>query len=168
MNKGTKIVIVLFVVFVVAAVPLYFYLHSGGEQEGTLQIEGLVSNPFNLTVSELQALPSSSIDVTLDSSTHQDEEGTFTYTGVTLWSILESADVSENASSVYVQAIDGYGTTLRLSDVQQDSSILLVYEKDGQPLAPLAEGGEGPIRLIIGSDQYAQRWVKSVVTLQVR
>ncbi|MFA5365271.1 MAG: molybdopterin-dependent oxidoreductase [Candidatus Bathyarchaeia archaeon] len=168
MNKGTKIVVVLFVVFVVAAVPLYFYLHSGGEQEGTLQIKGLVSNPYNLTISELRALPSSNIEVTLDSSTHLDEEGTFTYTGVTLWSLLESADVSVDASSVYVKAIDGYGLTLRLTDVQHDSSVLLVYEKDGQPLVALADGGEGPIRLVIGSDQYAQRWVKSVVALDVR
>jgi hypothetical protein len=31
----------------------------------------------------------------------------------------------------------------------------------------LKNDGEGPLRLIIGSDQYAQRWVRGVVSVIV-
>ena len=44
---------------------------------------------------------------------------------------------------------------------------IIAYQKDGAPLTPLKNGGEGPLRLIVGTDQYAQRWVRGVVSIQV-
>ena len=83
--------------------------------------------------------------------------------GVTL---LEQAQISANASSVYVQAVDGYGATISIEDAQNEKTIL-AYQKDGEALTLLSSGGEGPVRLIMGADQYAQRWVRGVSVIEV-
>jgi len=168
MNKGTKTAAIVFVLLVAVAVPLYFFSRPTDVQEGTLQIRGKVNNPLNLTLSEIEALPSSSIQATLDSATHVEDEGNFTYTGVTIASLLGLAKVSEDASEVFIQSIDSYATTLKFEDeIQSNQRIMLVYKKDGEPLIPLSEGGTGPLCLIIGTDEYATRWVKAVVLLEV-
>jgi DMSO/TMAO reductase YedYZ molybdopterin-dependent catalytic subunit len=168
MNKGTKTAAIVFVLLVAVAVPLYFFSRPTDVQEGTLQIRGKVNNPLNLTLSEIEALPSSSIQATLDSATHVEDEGNFTYTGVTVASLLGLAKVSEDASEVFIQSIDSYATTLKFEDeIQSNQRIMLVYQKDGEPLIPLSEGGTGPLCLIIGTDEYATRWVKAVVLLEV-
>jgi DMSO/TMAO reductase YedYZ molybdopterin-dependent catalytic subunit len=168
MNKGTKTAAIVFVLLVAVAVPLYFFSRPTDVQEGTLQIRGKVNNPLNLTLSEIEALPSSIIQAKLDSATHVEDEGNFTYTGVTVASLLGLAKVSENASEVFIQSIDSYATTLKFEDeIQSNQRIMLVYQKDGEPLIPLSEGGTGPLCLIIGTDEYATRWVKAVVLLEV-
>ena len=169
MNKGTKTAVIVFVLLVAAAVPLYFFARPTDVQEGTLQIRGKVNNPLNLTLSEIEALPSSSMQATLESASHDEDEGTFTYTGVTVASLLDLVDVSEDASEVFIQSIDGYCTTLKFveDELQSNQKIMLVYQKDGEPLIPLAEGGTGPICLIIGTDEFALRWVKGVVLLEI-
>ncbi|PVX27533.1 MAG: hypothetical protein CW716_01815 [Candidatus Bathyarchaeum sp.] len=167
MNKGTKTAVIVFVLLVAVAVPLYFFTRPVDVQEGALQIGGTVNNPLNLTMSEIESLPSSDMQATLDSAVHVEDEGTFTYTGVTVASLLELADVSENASSVFIQSIDSYAITLSVDEIMENPKIMLVYQKDGQALASYSEGGNGPLRLVIGSDEFAQRWVSSVVLIEI-
>jgi DMSO/TMAO reductase YedYZ molybdopterin-dependent catalytic subunit len=166
MNKSAKIAIVTFVLLIVAAVPLYYYTRPEAVTEGTLQIKGQVSNPLNVTLSELQSYTPTTIQVTLSSSSRAQDNGVFNYTGVALKDLLSQAQASANATSVYIQAQDGYGTTIPIQDAQNPNTII-AYQKDGAPLTPLKNDGEGPLRLIIGSDQYAQRWVRGVIELVV-
>lgn len=167
MNKGTRTAVIVFVLLVAVAVPLYFFSRPVDVQEGALQVRGNVNNPLNLTMNEIEDLPSSDMKATLDSATHVEDEGNFTYTGVTVASILELAEVSEDASSVLIQSIDTYAITLSVDEIMENPKIILVYQQDGQALASHAEGENGPLRLIIGSDEFAQRWVTSVVLLEI-
>ena len=166
MNKSAKIAIVTFVLLIVAAVPLYYYTRPEAVAEGTLQIKGQISNPLNVTLSELQSYTPTTIQVTLSSSSRVQDNGVFNYTGVALKDLLNQAQASVNATCVYIQAQDGYGTTIPIQDAQNPNTII-AYQKDGAPLTPLKNDGEGPLRLIIGSDQYAQRWVRGVIELVV-
>jgi DMSO/TMAO reductase YedYZ molybdopterin-dependent catalytic subunit len=167
MNKGTKTAAIVFVLLVAVAVPLYFFSRPADVQEGALQVRGNVNNPLNLTMNEIEDLPSSDMKATLDSATHVEDEGNFTYTGVTIASLLDLAEVSEDASSVLIQSIDTYAITLSVDEIMENPKIMLVYQQDGQALASHAEGGNGPLRLVIGSDEFAQRWVTSVVLLEI-
>ncbi|MCW4030679.1 MAG: molybdopterin-dependent oxidoreductase [Candidatus Bathyarchaeota archaeon] len=166
MKSNTKLVIAFFAVLILALVPLYYYAHPINASEGTLQIKGNVGSPQNLTLAEIDALPPVTVQATLVSSGSPQENGVFNYTGVLLKDLLGLVEVSSNATSVYVQASDAYGSTLLLKDAQNNST-LLAYAKDGAPLTDLKGGGEGPLRLVIGGDQYAQRWVKGVVSITV-
>lgn len=166
MKKTSKVALALIIVLVSAAVPLYFYTRPAPAPQGTLQITGQVSNPMNITFSQLQTYTPLTLQVTLTSSSQPSDNGVFNYTGVLLSTLLQKAGVSANTTSVYIQASDGYGTTLSMQDAMKQKTIV-AYERDDASLTPLKNGGEGPLRLIIGTDQYAQRWVRGVVSIQV-
>ena len=102
----------------------------------------------------------------MSSSSRISDNGVFNYTGVTLRTLLEQANVSTNATSAYIQASDGYGTTIPIQDAMNQNTII-AYQKNGVPLMALKDDGEGPLRLIIGSDQYAQRWIRGVTIIEV-
>jgi DMSO/TMAO reductase YedYZ molybdopterin-dependent catalytic subunit len=135
--------------------------------EGSIEIRGAVGDTGNFTYSQLEAFAPVTVQVTLSSSSRPADNGVFNYTGVPLQVLLEEAHISADAASVYVQAADGYGTTIPIQDAQ-NSGTILAYQKDGAPLTALSEGGEGPIRLIIGADEFAQRWVRGVSVIEVR
>jgi DMSO/TMAO reductase YedYZ molybdopterin-dependent catalytic subunit len=166
MKKTSKIALAILIILVAAAVPLYFYTRPAPVPQGTMQITGKVSNPMNVTLSQLQTYTPTTLQVTLTSSGQPSGNGVFNYTGVLLSTLLQKAGVSASATSVYIQASDGYGTTLSMQDAMSQKTII-AYQKDGEALTPLKSGGEGPFRLIVGTDQYAQRWVMGVVSIQV-
>lgn len=166
-KKSTKIAIVTLVVLIIAVIPLYYYTRPDSAQpSATLQIKGAVGKPANLTIAQIAALPSITREVTLTSSGHQSDNGNYTYTGITLKEILTQAQVNNNATTVYIQASDGYGTTLTIQEAEKEG-VFIAYLKGGSALSLLRNGGEGPFRLIISSEQYAQRWVRGVVTITV-
>jgi DMSO/TMAO reductase YedYZ molybdopterin-dependent catalytic subunit len=166
-KKSTATALVFFAVLIAAVIPLYCYTRPDPTQPAdTLQVKGAVNNPANLTLAEISSFPSITREVTLTSSGHQSDNGNYTYTGVTLKEILTQTQISSNATKVYIQASDGYGTTLTNSETENDN-VFIAYLKDGSPLTLLSDGGEGPFRLIISNDKYAQRWVRGVVTITV-
>jgi DMSO/TMAO reductase YedYZ molybdopterin-dependent catalytic subunit len=167
MKRNTKLVLVLVVALFVALIPLYVYTRPAQTGEGTLQIKGQVNNPSNTTFSQLEAMASTTVQVTLSSSSRPSDNGVFNYKGVKLSELLTDAGVASNATSVFVQASDGYGTSIPIQDAMKQDTII-AYQKDDQPLSALKDGGEGPVRLIIGSDQFAQRWVRGVAAIEVR
>jgi DMSO/TMAO reductase YedYZ molybdopterin-dependent catalytic subunit len=167
MRKANKIAIIAVVIVLAITVPVYFYTRQNAGTEGSILVRGAVGNSGNFTYSQLEAFLPVTVRVALSSSSHPADNGNFTYVGVSLGTLLERVQVSTNATSVYVQAADGYGTTIPLADAQNANTIL-AYQKDGAALTPLSAGGEGPLRLIIGSDQYAQRWVRGVSVIEVR
>lgn len=167
MKKVTKITLAFFLLLIALAIPLYIYTHPEDMTEGTLQITGKVDNSLTVDLDQLPNYGSLSIQVELSSSSQPSDNGIFNYTGVPLKNLLEQAGTSMNASSVYIQSIDGYGTTLSLQEAYNPDT-LLAYQKDNKPLTALKDGGEGPVRLIVGADQYAQRWIRSIALIEVR
>jgi DMSO/TMAO reductase YedYZ molybdopterin-dependent catalytic subunit len=167
LKKSSKIVIALFIALIVIEVPLYFVVHPANAPKGYLQIKGNVSNPLNMTISDIQAMPSVDLTAKLTSSGSPQENGVFNYTGVTLWSLLEKAGVSEDATSAYVIASDSYGAVISIKELKDNPKIIIAYMEGGQMIQSQAGGGYGPLRLVIGSDAYANRWVKWVVSITV-
>lgn len=165
MKNSTKIALVVLIILVIAVIPLYNFTRPDAAQPaGTLQIRGSVTNPSNLTYTQLAAYSPISMQVTING--HQGGNGNYTYTGVTLKELLTQAGVSSNATSVYIQASDGYGTTLTIQEATK-ADVIIAYEKEGATMTPLKDGGEGPFRLIIGSDEFSQRSVRGVVAIEV-
>ena len=167
MNRNVKIVLVFFVALVIVAIPLYYYTRPTTPESAALQIRGEVNNPSNMTLAELKAYTPTTVQVTVSSSSRPTDNGDFNYTGVQIAELLNQAQISDDATGVYVQASDGYGTTIPIQDALNQNTII-AYEKNGEPLTELKDDGEGPLRLIIASDQYAQRWVRGVVAVEVR
>ncbi len=167
MKKSSKLAIAALIILVAATIPVYLYIRQNAGTEESIQIRGAVDNPGNFAVSQLKAFAPVNVQVTLSSSSKPADNGVFTYTGASLDALLQQVHVSANATSVYIQAADGYGTTIPLQDAE-NSGTILAYQKDGAPMTALSAGGEGPIRLIIGADQFAQRWIRGVSVIEVR
>jgi DMSO/TMAO reductase YedYZ molybdopterin-dependent catalytic subunit len=167
MKKANKVAIIALIAIIAVTVPVYFYMRQNAGTEGSIQIRGAVSDPGNFTYSQLKAFSPVTVQVTLSSSSRPADNGVFIYVGVPLNVLLEQAQISTSTTSVYVQAADGYGTTIPLQDAQNANTIL-AYQKDGAELTALSEGGEGPLRLIIGNDQFAQRWIRGVSVIEAR
>lgn len=167
MKQATKAVIIVFIVLISLAVPLYYYTRPPTIEAGTIQITGNINKPQNLTLSQIEEeYPSTTIQATLTSSGNPSDNGVFNYTGVLLRDILNQSEVSASATSIYVQASDGYGATFSMQEAQKDN-ILIAYKKDDAALTPLKSGGEGTFRLIVGGDAYAQRWIKGIISIKV-
>ncbi|MDT8781641.1 MAG: molybdopterin-dependent oxidoreductase [Candidatus Bathyarchaeota archaeon] len=166
MKKATRTVLIAIFILVIVAIPLYHYTRPDSTQPGTLIVKGKVNNPLNLTITQLEEYPSVTIRLTLTSSSREEDNGIFNYTGVLIKDLINQAQTKDDTKSVYVQASDGYGTTISLQDIET-KNIIIAYEKDGAQLKPFKDNGEGPFRLIIADEQYAQRWVRDVVSLEV-
>jgi DMSO/TMAO reductase YedYZ molybdopterin-dependent catalytic subunit len=169
MKRSIIIVVIVFVSLMVVVMPLYNYTHpqSRTTDEASLQIRGEVVNITNITLTQLKSYTSTTVHVTLSSSSRPQDNGVFDYTGVTLKTLLDKALVSANATSVYVQASDGYGSTIPIQDALNENTII-AYQRNGTTLTMLKDNGEGPLRLIIANDQFAQRWIRGVAAIEVR
>jgi hypothetical protein len=99
-----------------------------------LSVTGLVKNPLNLTLADLKAMPQTTeyaVMYCVDDPGVAVAEGN--WTGVQLWTVLETAGVSPNAIKVAFFASDGFTTDLPIATAQQ-SYIVLAYALNGNPL----------------------------------
>ena len=165
MKKANKVAVAAIITLIVITIPVYVYIHQDTGTPGSIQIRGAVGHPENLTYTQIEAFSPVTVQVNVKSD-RPAENGTFNYTGVPLMFLLEQAQISSNASSVYILAPDGFAITLSIQDAQKANTII-AYLKDGKSMSPLSDGGEGPMRLVIGEDQFASRWVKDVSLIEV-
>lgn len=104
---------------------------SAVDSEWRLLIDGSVQNTLDLTLSELEAMPKSTVYAELYCY------GRLLYwgywTGVKLGLLLEEAGLDENAELVEFHAQDGYEIELSISEATQDN-VIIAYERDGEPL----------------------------------
>jgi len=130
---------------------------SGEEQaddEIVLVITGNVKEELKLTLSEIKSDKYNQVKGKIFKIVTQVEPHYYKYSGVTLWSILETEGILEFAGAgttfTFIGS-DGYESPepLSLKDVAEkyEDDVILAYEKDGNPLYE-----EGPIRSVIDDD----------------
>ena len=109
-----------------------------GDSEWSLLVDGLVNRPLNLTLSELAAMPRSTVDAELWCVTPGGFPPPFlvasgNWSGVRLGLMLEKAEFSQQAVIVEFYAQDGYTTNISVATAMK-SNVILAYERDGEPL----------------------------------
>ncbi|MGD6935260.1 MAG: molybdopterin-dependent oxidoreductase [Candidatus Bathyarchaeia archaeon] len=123
-----------------------------------LTITGLVNNPTNLALAQLEAFPKTTeyaAIICVDFPQTIVEEGN--WTGVRLSTLLETAGIQSGAVKIIIAASDGYSSDLPVDDAMQ-SNVILAYEKDGQALSSL--------RLVVPG-RWGYKWVNQVATIGV-
>jgi hypothetical protein len=124
--------------------------------EWTLKIDGAVSNPTTLTISELMAQPKSSIYGEIYCY------GVFVtagnWTGVSLHVLLGKVEPDVGAKSVGFSASDGYMRDISMTDAVRDD-VIIAYEMNGQPLVET-------LRLVLPGAN-GDRWVSMVNQITV-
>jgi DMSO/TMAO reductase YedYZ molybdopterin-dependent catalytic subunit len=135
---------------------------SGGGVTTQFQLSGAIARPATFDLAALQALPAVTRTI-----------GTNTYTGVSLWDLVNAAAPQTNASvkndlaGFYVLATgsDGYRVILSLAELSPDfgnQPDIVAYAQNGAPLTTT-----GFARLVIPNDGKAGRYVSNLVAIEV-
>ena len=127
--------------------------------EGQLTITGLVEHPLNLSLTEIAAIPQTTVNAALicvGSPGNVVAEGN--WVGVSLWLLLETAGVSPDAVKVAFYASDGYSTDLSVETARRED-VILAYEKDGVPLSE-------KLRLVVPG-KWGYKWISQVAVIEL-
>ena len=128
------------------------------------------SQQTSVSLDALKPLPHKTVTV------HNPHENTDeTYSGVLLIELLKQVgapvgkDVHGKALSEYVVATgsDGYKAVLALAEVEPDfhlGDVLVADALDGKPLDPKI----GPFRLVVTADKRPARWVRNLVSVELK
>lgn len=134
-----------------------------------LRVGGDVPRPLELTAAEIARLPRQTVRV----KDHDGKESE--YEGVPLVEMLKAAGVKFGddlrgpalATYLLVEAADGYRVVFALPELDPastDRAILVADRRDGKPL----DAKEGPMRIVIPDEKRHSRWVRQVISLQLK
>jgi len=151
----------LIVCMIFATFDLTSFTASAESSNSTWQISigGLVSNPSNFTLSDLEAMPQTTISATLycvDYPTTVVAGGN--WQGVKLWDLLSKTGVLPGAIKVAFSAIDDFTTDLTIDTAKSDN-IILAYAKDGVPLTET-------LRLVVPG-HWGYKWIAQVTNIEL-
>lgn len=140
-------------------------LHAGTVPEDLtretwrLTVHGAVRKPFELTFSELLALPQVEETVDIHCVTSWTKLDTH-WKGVAFRTISEHAQPTEDARYVVMECEQGFTTSLPLPVLLEDG-VMLSHGYDGQPLA--AEHG-GPVRMLVPQRYFykSAKWLRGL------
>ena len=127
--------------------------------EWQLTVTGLVEHPLNLSLTEIAAMPQTTVNAMLicvDYPSNMVAEGN--WTGVSLRLLLENAGVSPDAVKIAFYAKDGYSTDLTVETAKRED-IILAYEKDGAPLSET-------LRLVIPG-KWGYKWISQIAAIEL-
>jgi DMSO/TMAO reductase YedYZ molybdopterin-dependent catalytic subunit len=131
-------------------------------QPWTINITG-TTNPLVLTGSNITNYETKTVQAAF--APGGEPQITANWTGVTLWSIIQSAGIPSGATNVTVTGIDGYSQDYTVSQVQT-VGILIGYQENGQYLTP-ANGQ--PYRLVLPTEDFkwGRYWVSYISQITV-
>ncbi len=125
-----------------------------------LRVSGMVDNPLELALSELQQLPSQEELVDLPCVEGWTETGL--WRGPRLSGVLEMVGIQPGAGNVVLSSPGGYTTSLTLDEIAESDPIL-AYGVNGETLPPQLGF---PIRLV-APHQLGYKWIKWVTGIEV-
>jgi len=170
--KSTKIIVGIIVVLA-AVVGVTAWLNQGGLEERRRSQEGAIlflkqgDQTVEVTFEDIRALPEQEFDAVLRGSGRLPVDVRFT--GVELKRIIEGAGLDPAAiNQVVTRAADGYSVSLSGDEVRMDDNVYIVFEQDGNDLGTREDGGTGPYRLVIRQDEFAQRWNKYLMEIELQ
>ncbi len=118
---------------ITTAIILFNCLTPVSAQSGwTTQVCGEVKNSLSLTLDQLAALPSTSVQADLYCDASYVIGGN--WTGVTLGYLFEQAEVNSQGAFVGFTATDGYSVKITLATAMRDD-VIVAYQLNGQPLS---------------------------------
>jgi hypothetical protein len=161
----------------VALLALFLSLSAcGGSNDGQqLTVSGAVDRPSTPTVSDLQAQSATTQTVSFSAA---GAPQTHTYTGTSLWGLLNGAGIQLDATRkndvltkvVLATGADGYKAVFSLGESDPDfgnRASIVAYAETIAGL-PVALTGDGPFRVTSPGDVKGGRYVSSLVRLDVR
>ena len=125
-----------------------------------LQVSGKVDRPLSLTYDDLRCMPKiQTSDVLICPGFFEDEAN---WAGASLMSVLDTANVRPEATSLTLVGADSYSASVTLQQARTGNNYL-AYEWEGKPV-PILHGF--PVRAVFPSLQ-GNKWVKWLIEIKV-
>lgn len=139
---------------------------------GSIELTGLVANPGPVSVTDLQTLPTQTVEVDFESGKGPQHHA---YVGALLWDVLTRAGIQTDEEIkndilrfyAVITSNDGYQVVISLGQIDPtfgNSPYLLAWDEDGAPLA----GDSGPLRLVTPGDVHGGRYVSGITSIDVQ
>lgn len=125
-----------------------------------LTVDGLVDLPQSYSYADITALPSDERLVRLDCV--EGWSATILWKGVPLKTLLDAANVQQEANTVIFHATDGYTTSLPLSEILEKNQIL-AYDANGIALPPEM----GFPLIFVAEDKWGYKWARWVSRIEL-
>lgn len=132
---------------------------SGNANDWQLLVNGLVQNSLNLTFSELNTMPRTTVNAVLycvDYPNSPVAQGN--WTGVKLNLLLGEAEISPDTVKVAFTATDGYTTDLTVQTAMRQD-VIIAYELNGQPLPE-------KLRLVVPG-RWGYKWISGISHIEL-
>ncbi len=137
------------------------------EADYTLPIFGEVGNQLELTLDDLrnnyEPMTQYLTLACISNRIGGDLTSTQKWTGVSMKTLLEAAELSENAKYLRIFSADGFDETVDIDLIMQDERVMLTYAWDDEPL-PVRNGF--PLRIYI-PDRYGMKQPKWITEMEV-
>jgi hypothetical protein len=132
-----------------------------------LVVQGLVSNPLNLTYAEVESLPQVS-EIALLQCVDAPSGKPYNWTGVPLFYLLNLANVQPGAIKVVFYGSDGFSSSLTI-DKAMDPTTLLALKVNGTTLPQTTTQGlpTGYPYKVVPPNKYGYKWVGLVDKIEV-
>jgi hypothetical protein len=137
---------------------------ASAQTVGTLEIDGDVKTPLNLTYGELLSFPMVSEEAELRCVTGSPDV-TYNWTGIPLFYLLTLAQIKSDAYKIVTRCSDGYSSDLLVTEALQPTTILAL-QANGASLPQLTYGPAGPNRLALPG-KYGYKWSSGVTEILV-
>jgi len=164
----SKKILVLGMVLLVLLVAAFSFLNRDrtGLKEGTVVIKASDTTLGSFTVADLQKLPVVEKKMTIHST-----QGNIVhdFTGIPLLAVLNSIDpaLTQKYKKIVSKGIDNYTSGIDMAEVLQPDNVYIVYADSGKPLKTKT-GGDGSMQVIIGNDEFGQRFTNWLVSLELQ
>jgi DMSO/TMAO reductase YedYZ molybdopterin-dependent catalytic subunit len=133
---------------------------SSNDSIWQLSVSGLVNNPSTFTLTDLEAMPQTTVSAKLycvDFPTTVVTAGN--WVGVKLSTLIDEAGgIQPGAIKVAFHANDGYSTDLTI-DAAKSDNIILAYAKDNSSLSEV-------LRLVV-PEHWGYKWIAQVVSIEI-
>ena len=126
----------------------------------SLQIDGLVDQPVQMTYDEVKTLTAYERLITLHCVEGWD--ATMLWKGVRIEDLLNKAGVKPDAVTVIFHAVDGYITSMPLATVRE-RQMILAYMANGIPLPPEM----GYPFIVVAEDKLGYKWARWVTKIEL-
>lgn len=168
MSKQTKWLVVIIVILMVAFLSLGLYHANQASQldDQALTIK-TANKTIHLTIEDILSFDKVEFEANVK-STGNDPVLT-NFGGVLLADVLAFHQITLSGSETVVfKAIDGYHTNVSGLEVLQPDNVYIVYERENQRTKSRAEGGSGPLEIVIALDAFSQRWNKYLIEIEIK
>jgi len=126
-----KIFVMLLLEIILGLVAMVTIIPIKGEPEWTVRIDGAVSNPKTLNITQIMSMPNSTVYAELYCYGAYVTGGN--WTGVKLSLLLDFVELDQNAMSIDFSATDGYNRAIPIAETTQEN-VIVAYEFNGSPL----------------------------------